>query len=648
MADYGVGTRGTLRVTDDGSVVRFYVLCGDPATFVGSYRWYGTVNGVAVGGTVTLNSGFGSRELGAWAVGYTQYVNIGQQATGTQGLGGAASFNTYIFRPTAPAAPTSVGVDQITATSARYMFSGNSDGGSGILEWQAWAATDAGFSQNAQAVSSNGTTTFTGLLPGNTYYFRSRGRNAVGWSGFSNTISAYVGLPAPTLNTWSQDANGGLVATWSAPSTTTGLTGYRLQIARDANFTNGVQNIDVGNVLTATAAGLAGGRVWYARVAARTAGGVNAYSGSRNVMLVLSAGNLDGWTRVGTKPAAVSYFTTEGLRRGTVGTTPALLLESLSTASTTLAANIYGIRKTVTGLVVGKAYRFEAYATKTGAPLADNYRLEVVSEANGTAVDVSTGTALPSIEFVADSTSAVLRIMLAESVPVTGAVDEVERVAFHGIKLLELATDYPVRLRETVYESNLANHFDLACNSVGASWNVGKDGTTRFVLPGTALPVSAVFTDETDDDALHYVDIAAARDTRGMFNRLDVTNYGVDAERVNEDNDELVVTSDVSIFKYGTRTARLETNLYDLAPYDESLSSRLAKLLDDNDQPSLLISQLRWNAQEDLAMASALDVGQRLTVRYRDTVQDSQVVALQHDITPERWMITIDLQKVGA
>lgn len=648
MADYGVGTRGTLRVTDDGSTVAFYVLCGDPQTRVGEYRWYGTVNGVAVGGQVNLPAGFGSRLLGAWNVGYTQYVNIGQQATGTQGLGGAASFNTYIFRPTVPSPPSSVTVDQITATSARYIFSGNGDGGSGIIEWQAQAATNAAFTANVQIIGSNGSTPFTGLLPGNTYHFRSRGRNAVGWSGWSNTISAYVGLPAPTLNTWAQNSSGGLVATWSAPSTTTGLTGYRLQVARDANFTNGVQNIDVGNVLTATATGLAGGRQYYARVAAVTAGGVNAYSSSLNTMLVLAAGDLDGWTRVGAKPANISYYTTEGIRRGVIGNSQGLYVESLSTGAATLTGGAFGIRKTVTGLTVGKAYRFEAGATLDGNPLAKSYRLEVVSEVTGSAVTVSLlPTSLGQVEFVADATSVVLRIMLASTVTVPGATDEVERVAFHSIKLLELATDYPQRLRETVFESNLANHLDLACNSVGASWYVGADGVTRFRLPGTALPVTAIFSDEDNDGHLHYIDTAAAYDTRSLVNRLDVTNYGVDAERKNEQNDELVKESEESIEEYGVKTERLETNLWSLPPYDESLNNRLDTILDAQDQAERLITSVTWNAQEDLAMASVLDVGQRITVRFNGTEQNSQIVAIQHDITPTRWLMNLDLRKVA-
>lgn len=643
MADYGVGNRGTLRVTDDGSVVRFYVLCSDPQTYVGSYRWYGTVNGVGVGGTVSLGKGFGTRELGAWGVGYTQYVNIGQQATGTSGLGGAASFNTYIFRPTVPGAPTSIGVDELTATTARYRFSGTTDGGSPITGWQAQCATDAAFTQNVQTVASNGTTTFTGLLPGRTYYFRSRGSNAVGWSGWSNVVSAYVGLPAPTLNTWAQNGTAHLVATWSAPSTTTGLTGYRLQVARDANFSGTVYNYDLGNVLTLAVGGLAGGRIWYARVAAVTAGGVNAYSSPRSSMLVLDAGDLDGWTRIGTKPTNISYITAEGIRRGVSGTNQALWVESLSTGATSIAADVLGIEKTATGLIVGKTYRFEARASIAGAPLATSYRLSVLTEGAAAAVTVGPDTVLPYLDFVADATTAVLRITLAGAVTVPGATEEVERIAFHTVRLTQAVTDYDQRLRETIYESNLANHLDLACNSVGASWYVGMDGVTRFRLPGSALPVTAVFTDQVDDNALHYVDVTAAYSTRSLTNRLEVTNYGVDAARANEENDELVVTSDPSIVKYGVRSERLETNLWSEVPYDESLNNRLAEILDTNDHTARLISSVKWNAQEDLAMASVLDVGQRIIVRFDGTEQDSQIVALSHDITPERWLITLTL-----
>jgi hypothetical protein len=33
-------------------------------------------------------------------------------------------------------------------------------------------------------------------------------------------------------------------------------------------------------------------------------------------------------------------------------------------------------------------------------------------------------------------------------------------------------------------------------------------------------------------------------------------------------------------------------------------------------------------------------------VKYRGIVQDSQIVALTHTITPTRWMVTFDLQSI--
>lgn len=93
-----------------------------------------------------------------------------------------------------------------TPTTMRYRFSGNSDGGSAILEWQAQIATDAAFTQNVQTVGSGGITTFGGLTPSKRYYARSRGRNAWGWGAWSSTIDAETlsGARAWDGATWRQ------------------------------------------------------------------------------------------------------------------------------------------------------------------------------------------------------------------------------------------------------------------------------------------------------------------------------------------------------------------------------------------------------------------------------------------------------------
>lgn len=451
-------------------------------------------------------------------------------------------------------------------------------------------------------------------------------------------------IAAPGFTSWAQDAAGALVATWSTPAPAPGLVGYRLQLAHDANFTSGVQNVEVGLVNTKTITGLAAGRVYYARVAAR-GDRLGAWSAARSAMLVLSSGDLDGWQRLGTDPVGVARFTPEGLRRGTYQGKQALHVEAIATRSVTLQATAHGLIRYVSGLTPGKAYRFEMSAALTANATAESYQL-ITNYSLGDPVTVTTTPAsLGVLEFVATAETEPIGLLLAETVT-TGATDTLERLALFDIRLWELNTDYGQRLRETVYTSSLTNHLDLACNSVGASWYVAADGVTRFRLPGAALPVSVVFSDTSTPGALHYIDIQAGHDTRSMLNRIEVTNYGVDDERENEENDELIVARETSIETHGERTAKLDINLYDEAPYQDALAQRLEEILDAHDEPELLVSRIVWNAQEDLNAAAQLEVGQRVTVHYRGNAYDSQIVGISHAIQPTRWMVTLDLQKI--
>ena len=87
-----------------------------------------------------------------------------------------------------PNAPSSLTVDQQTQTSLRYLFRGNGDGGSPILEWQALYQEAPNGPQIAIG-GEDGHPTVYGLKPATTYNFWSRGRNAVGWGPWSSPIS---------------------------------------------------------------------------------------------------------------------------------------------------------------------------------------------------------------------------------------------------------------------------------------------------------------------------------------------------------------------------------------------------------------------------------------------------------------------------
>lgn len=193
MADYtrGTGSGGIMLIRDQGYWVEFHIQAGQSATYVGS-PGFGTgahVDGAWRGLSNVANySKRVWRYLGAHAATYNQNVTFHINASGTQGFGGPTDFVQWIQRATVPAPPSPLWIDLIGHTDMRYQFSGNSDGGSPIREWQIGYGTDP---NNVQYyVSSGGTSVVGGLSIGTTWYFWSRGRNDVGWSGWSARISA--------------------------------------------------------------------------------------------------------------------------------------------------------------------------------------------------------------------------------------------------------------------------------------------------------------------------------------------------------------------------------------------------------------------------------------------------------------------------
>ncbi len=149
-----------------------------------------------------------------------------------------------------PYAPTSLGIDQVGADSFRYRFSGNDDGGSGIQEWQIQLATNSGFTTGVQTISSNGTSTISGLANHTQYWVRSRGRNGVGWGTYSTsdttTTTGHPTVPTSVSTTPSTSVTGRIQVNWSAPATTGagGIVGYNIfrdgvQIATTTGTTTG-------------------------------------------------------------------------------------------------------------------------------------------------------------------------------------------------------------------------------------------------------------------------------------------------------------------------------------------------------------------------------------------------------------------------
>lgn len=168
------------------------------------------------------------------------YGNVNTYPTGSITLGRLGTI------PPAPS-PLPGTPDQITATTMRYMFSSNGDGGSPMVRFEYQYSTSPTFASGNSAILSqgfSGIAPITGLTPLTTYYFRSRAVNGIGNSAWS-TITSGTTLAAtapgmlvtPTLDGLS--ANVALTPPPDMPNPTK----YRLE--RRVQGTTTVTGIDV-------------------------------------------------------------------------------------------------------------------------------------------------------------------------------------------------------------------------------------------------------------------------------------------------------------------------------------------------------------------------------------------------------------------
>lgn len=181
----------------------------------------------------------------AWDMPLTMTLQYGSINTT---LGGSIYLPQIATVPPAPS-PLVTTPDQTTATSMRYQFSGNGDGGSGIIRWEVMYGTDPTFAPGTYSIiPSSGTSILTGLTPTTTYYMVSRGVNSVGngpWSsprdGTTLAATAPGMLVLPSLDGKSA------TVTLTPPPEMPSPTGYRLEYRLVGGSTTA---LDVGSSTT--------------------------------------------------------------------------------------------------------------------------------------------------------------------------------------------------------------------------------------------------------------------------------------------------------------------------------------------------------------------------------------------------------------
>lgn len=310
MVDYTrpTGASGTMliRHLPESQKLEFWLHAANPDTFNLQLPWDYIVNGVH---SPTLYFRFVSgavwQKLGEFTVTYNQTVFFTIGDTETVGLGGPSSLRADITAVTVPGAPSAFQIYEVTETTIKGQFFATTDGNSPVLEWQLAYGTNP--NEGQIYVASTGPHTVTGLIKGTTYYFWSRGRNAVGWGAWSARAQATTtrepDAPKPVIfanitqtsvgATFANNGNGGsAVLEWEF--------GYGLDPNSPQFFRSGFND---------TFANLSSGETYYFWARGRNVVGWGPWSAVRSVVLIAGA-----YVKVGpVHKRAVPYLNVNGV-----------------------------------------------------------------------------------------------------------------------------------------------------------------------------------------------------------------------------------------------------------------------------------------------------------------------------------------------
>ena len=291
MVDYDFASGdGTMRIRDTGSVIEFWVQAGYSNFWWDSLDFNFTANGTTYPVAINYPTGAAWYKVGSATVTTTQTVYFRLlQATGTSSLAGPTTVSKAIDRGSIPDPPSAVTLSSITSTSMLATFTDGDNGGLTIDSRQIAYSKTNSTASGLTIVSSDKSTSLTGLSVGTTYYVWARTHNSKGYSGWSSVRSAKT-LARP-----------------SAPSTVkyANVTQDRV----DASFTDGANNgatitgrnlaySTTNNVSTATVissdgsttiTGLDAGRLYYFWARTTNSVGTSDWSAVTSVQLLTGA-----------------------------------------------------------------------------------------------------------------------------------------------------------------------------------------------------------------------------------------------------------------------------------------------------------------------------------------------------------------------
>lgn len=289
------GSTGTMLIRDLGSTVEFWFKAGYSSDWVNGLQFSYTVNGGTTSKSINYPTGANWYKVGSATATYNQTVTFRLvSSTSISGIGGPTTFNHSVTRETVPGPPSTPQISGVKSDSAVVTFSDGSNGGDPI------DARQVGYSQtiyvvDGSIVSSDGSTTVTGLQPGTLYWFWARTHNSNGWGPWSSRSSATTqqvptAPSAPLLSSVTATS----VDVSFSPNDDGGTPVTAFQIGWGTNSTSPTSTVSATSPQVVT--GLIPGTTYYIFVRSQNSVGWSAWSKPTSMMTVAGAYILVGST----------------------------------------------------------------------------------------------------------------------------------------------------------------------------------------------------------------------------------------------------------------------------------------------------------------------------------------------------------------